>query len=354
MPITIGIDSREFRRDVIKKDSTSGHFKSALGIAVEVWNYGSFRLKYIEVIKSIFEDMKLDQNYTYYCTHDLINFPEKEKFLDLFLEKISPHIHKLCIFYSLFSQKRLAEIKVYGRLSRRRGIKLAKPTRNISQITDNVNSCFPSICAWRLSKYFDEGAVDFHLDSHGGHVFDAYEELEQKKFRRLVFPSGDCCNPVISTADLIIDILDSRLMKNDLFLVGKNIRPTLPEFGDNTFVYPLKNINLSSIVPVDNVPINTNSCLPHPIYWVFKGDSLVNSQDLKRSEGFRNLVDYVAGHHGIVKLFETQKDIDYFKEGDYGVYLNSRGEETIETFKKIRKRFTPMKFDLMLPETDKK
>jgi len=49
----IGFDSREFKRDVIKKDGTKGKFRSALGIGVRVNDYEKFDKDYKKTTKNI-------------------------------------------------------------------------------------------------------------------------------------------------------------------------------------------------------------------------------------------------------------------------------------------------------------
>ena len=43
----IGIDSREFRRDVTKSNGDKGEFRSVLGVAIRTRDYDSFDKKYL-------------------------------------------------------------------------------------------------------------------------------------------------------------------------------------------------------------------------------------------------------------------------------------------------------------------
>ncbi len=346
----IGIDSRILIRDGTKRDGTKGHFESVVGIAVKVRDYVLFDQAYQTALKKAFDSVGLPQDYKFYCTHDLSSLPGKYKFLDIFIQSLSAHVEKVHVFYTLFSKKRLSEVKVYGRLSRNERLKLAAPTRTYEElISKHLLQCFPGVCAWRLMEHLLPSTSQFHLDSYEGHISEAQEELEGSEFKRVVYPNGDCSNPIISTADLLLDVLDKRLAASRALLIFDNIRPALPEFGDKVLVYPISNKHLPKITPLDKIAINNLKVLKHPVFWVFKGEEMISSEILKSSKAFRNLVDFAACKAGVVKLFDRNLDIEHFQEGDFGVYLNTRGKEIIDSYSKLGKRFIPYKLDNMVP-----
>lgn len=260
----------------------------------------------------------------------------------------------LHVFYTLFSKDRLGEVKVYGRLSKRKQIKLSKPTFTYDELrTKHLVNAFPLICAWRLTEYLHPHTIEFHIDSYEGHICEAQEELEQRNFNFFVYSSGDCSNPVISTADLLIGLIDNRLSSQNKYLLFQEIQSMLPEFGGKLRIYPIKNKHLPKITPLDSIEINTLAHLKHPVFWVFKGDEMINSSVMKHSRTYRNLVDYVASQAGTVKMFNSSKDADYINEGDYGVYIGSRGKDIINTYRKIGKRLKPYDMNTMVANQDK-
>jgi len=349
MPSIVGIDSRIFKRENIKRNGEQGHFESILGIAVKVRNYVEFDLDYQNALQLSFEENGKEINYTYYCTNDIKDYTEKDSIIQTFVENISDKIEKIHVFYTLFSEKHEKEVKVYGRLSRKEHIKLSEPTRTYEELRNNhLLNAFPSICAWKLSHYLNPDTIEYHLDSHEGHINQAQEEIERKGYKRFVYTNGDCSNPVISTSDLLIDLLDSRLKDQNKFLLFDNIRPALSEFGDNVLVYPILNRHLPYITPLEPVPIDNWKVLKHPVFWVFKGESLIDSGTMKKSQLYRNLIDFAAGQYGIVKMF-SKKDIEYFKPGDYGVYLNIMGRQIIESYIKIGKKFKLFDMSVLIP-----
>jgi len=345
----IGIDSRIFIREVIKKNGEEGHFKSVLGVAVKVKDYLEFDKQYTQAMKYAFSTVGEELNYKCYCTNDIKDHKSKIQILTKFCEKISKHIEKIHVFYTLFSPQKLKEVNVYGRMAQKKHLKLSEPTRSYETlIREHLIQCFPAICAWRLTEHLFPGTVEFHLDSYSGHIFEAQERLETTGFRILIYPSGDCSNPVISTADLILDLLDKRLELSNKLLIFDNIRPALFEFGEDVLVYPITNKHLHYITPLDKKSIDTIKFIKHPVYWVFKGDQLIESGTMKRSLTYRNLIDFVASQHGVVKMFEKSKDIEYIKNDDFGVYINNAGKEIIETYIKLGKTLKHFKMDSMV------
>lgn len=350
----VGIDSRDFRRNSLKRDGSTGYFESVIGVAVKVKDYDLFSIQYQTAMKLAFSEVGLETNYQFYCVHDLSEFDElkKIKILEVFAKEISLYVEKIHVFYTLFSMKRLDKVQVFGRYSKKHKLKLSNSTMTYEELrSKHILQCFPAICAWKLVEYFSPGTVQFHLDSYEGHICEAQEILENSKFIRYVYPSGDCANPVISTADLLLELLDKRLGIKNKYLVFDNIRPALPEFGENLLVKPIHNKHLPKITPLDKESINTLSSIKHPVFWVFKGDKLIDSATLKTSKPYRGLVDFAASAGGVVKLFDSNKDIEYWQKGDYGVYFNSLGKETIESYKKIGKEFKPFSLDTMIPKT---
>jgi hypothetical protein len=281
----------------------------------------------------------------------LLKVNNSAKILDAFIKNIAPDVEKIHVFYTLFSKQRLAEVKVFGRMARREKKKLSEPTRTYEQlITEHTLHAFPVICAWRLLSHMKVGTIEFHLDAFGGRICEAYEELIDSKHKITVYPGGDCVNPVIATADLLLQALDSRLRNAKMRLLFDNIRPMMQEFGAQLLVYPIHNKYLPKITPVDDKPIDPYTHIKHPVFWVFKGEEIIDSGILKRSPAFRSLQDCAAGAEAVVKLFEKQKDIENHKEGDYGVYLNKRGEDQINSYNQINKRFKKMPFETMAPK----
>jgi uncharacterized protein YlaN (UPF0358 family) len=353
MPSIIGIDSRIFVRESKKKNGDEGHFRSVLGIAVKVRDYTRFNDEYKKAMDSALSAFGLDNQYQYYCTNDLIDSEKGLAIIEEFSKRICPHIEKVHIFYTLFSKKDIGAVKVYGRLAHRNRLKLSTSTRTYPQLIEYLSNCFPAICAWRLTPYLYPGTVQFHLDSYNGHICEAVEELAKSRFDKLVYPNGDCLNPIISTADLLIHLLDKRLELQNKFLIFDNIRPALSEFGENVLVYPIHNRYLPKITPLDTIPIETIQLIKHPVFWVFKGDSLIDSGTMKRSPVYRNLIDYASDYHGTVKMFEKTKDVNFIVDGDRGVFINDMGKQIVETYVNLGKKIIPFDMKVLVPKQRK-
>lgn len=344
----LGFDSRSFERSSVRTDGAPGHFESVIGAGIRTDDLDTFDKSYSNALNNALKKVGLEPDYKYYCTHD-IPVNQRDSFLNTFFEKIIPSITCAHVFYTLFSERQIKNIKVYGRMAKRLNIKLSKPTMTREELdAKHISQCFPVICAWRIANFFHIHNTQFHFDFYQGHICEAQEEIE--RFDYFVYPNGDCSNPLISTADLLLALLDLRLEKQKKYLLFENIRPAIPEFGDTLKVYPILNQHLPKITPVDNISIDLTSRIMHPVFWVFKNDTLITNEFLKSSKPYRNLIDYAACKNGVVKSFDRDRDVIHMKEGDYGVYFNSSGNETVESYAKLGKPLKPFKLDLMVPK----
>lgn len=344
----VGFDSRAFKRKVIKRDGSVGEFESVLGVGVRVRDYEEFDKKYEEVLDRVFKKHGVEKIYKYYCFNDIKDLPQCYDIITDFFKEIVSEIYKVHIFYTLFSSKKILEPKVYGRLSRQKRIKLSEPTMTYKKLTSrHLVNVFPVICAWRLINNLNPLKTQFHMDAFMGHNFEAYEELMESNFSKFVFTSGDCINPVISTADLLIALIDYRLEKERRLLIFENFRPILPEFGSKVLAFPISNVHLPKITPIEKKPILPYASIKRPVYWFFKGDGLMDSGVLKRSKTYRNLLDIIASRGGCVKLF-SREDAENIEEGDRGIYMDTIGEEIIDSYAKVGKRLIKEKLDLFV------
>jgi len=310
-------------------------------------------IKIIKKLQKIFEKYDLNKEYNYYCFNDLKDFKFVHKIIEEFILSMIASIEKVHIFYTLFSKERVPLVKVYGRYAQRERKKLSKPTRNYSEfLNEHVINMFPTICAWKISNYVSP-PLQFHLDSYSGHINESFEDLEKSPIKKLVFPSGDCINPVISFADLFLSFFDNRLDEKKLHLLFENVRRAVPEYGEKILAYPILSKHLPKITPLDKVEANADKYLLRPIYWVFKGDVQVDSGKFKRSKVYRRLLDCISSKKGIVKLFSKMKDADQLMDGDYGVFINESGKETILTYKKLGIKLNVLDLNLFVSEEDR-
>ncbi len=346
----IGFDSRIFIRESKKRNGKTGRFESVLGVGIRVQDYDKFDKKYQEIFQEIFDKYKLEKKYKYYCFNDIKDIPCSKDILAEFFDKIEPEIYKAHIFYSMFSSKRIPEAKVYGRMSREQNIKLSSPTMTYKKLTSShLVNVFPAICAWRLIGDLNSSKTQFHLDAFIGHNFEAYEELMKGNFSKFVFTSGDCINPVISTADLLIAFIDIKLEEEKRLLTFESFRGVLPKFKEKVLVKPISNTHLPKITPIEKKPILPYGSIKRPVYWLFKGEDLIDSGVLKRSKTYRNLLDVISYRGGCVKLF-SKSDAENIESGDVGIYMNSAGEEIIKSYAKIGKKLIKQKLDLFVKD----
>lgn len=137
-------------------------------------------------------------------------------------------------------------------------------------------------------------------------------------------------------------------------MLFENIRKAVPEYGEKILACPILSKHLPKITPLDKVEANVDKYLPRPIYWVFKGEVQVDSGKFKRSKVYRRLLDCISSKRGVVKFFSKMKDADQLKEGDYGVFINESGKETILTYRKLGVKLNILDLNLLVSEENNK
>lgn len=349
----IGIDSRLFRRG---KNNSEYSFESVLGVAVRTRNYEEFDKKYSEAIEFALVNNGHKREYIYYCYNDLKNLKNKWKVLEDFFLKIKDYIFKLHIFFNLFSPKKIPEVKVYGRYARRKKIKLSKDTMTIKEFVSRyLINVFPGLCAWKMMPYLSAGKTQFHMDSFDGHISEAQEEFASSNFDKFVYTHGDCVNPVISCADLLIALIDYRLSKKKLHLYPDNIKTIFSDFEkERLAIFTFDNRSFRKITPIDKISIDNTKNFKRPIYWLFKGNlPLVDTGDITRSENFRKFLDFIASRGGCAKFYNNKTSRDLIDDNDKAIALNELGEEVIRTLNRTGKKLEKINFDLFLEDSDR-
>ena len=52
-------------------------------------------------------------------------------------------------------------------------------------------------------------------------------------------------------------------------------------------------------------------------------------------------------------MFSKMKDADHLKNGDFGVFINNSGKETILTYRKLGIKLNLLDLNLLVPEEDR-
>ncbi len=171
-----------------------------------------------------------------------------------------------------------------------------------------IDTSFPHICA---SKYIRETKVtDYILEFDHFQLgkTPAWENILQSGNRLNLYYSGDFCNPLISTSDLVIRLIEERLV-GDVNEVST--RKALLEgcgiLSKNIYFWPLGGYSQEKkfATPRLTLPANTSPYIKHPIlFTVGKWP-----EQFQTTKVFLGMQKWVVEHEGCIKKYEP-KDQD--------------------------------------------
>ena len=342
MTETIGIDSGPVNIAYTTSTNQPKSFHAQIGVAVSTNDYSKFREKCSTAITNSFSRFGLKRERDIYCNYDFNKIFNNTRFPihQEFFKHIHSAIDDINIIFTTFGKD--TKMNVFGKLSREKRIKLAKSEMNFKEILDNLHNYFPIVCAWRLNKMIRTNKSEVLLDSFTPTDFDGMRHLADLPIS--VHFSGDKCNPLIATADLLIQLISLRLSRNRLWYNREGLKQIFPEIGNKQRVHMIRDHDFKFISPVSR-GANIDRILKHPIIFVFReANPYVSSDMLKNDDNFSPIFDFAFDKGGVVKFYSVDEDSRRIQDNDYIVYLTEGGKRGAESLLGIGKKLKIMSF----------
>lgn len=331
----MGIDTHYLKIKYTKNCQVK-RFKSLVGIGVSTRDFQVFGKAYDNAIQKSLKSCDLKQNRDILCNFDFLKlFQECRKPIhQIFFNEIAPHIESINVFYTLFNPT--IKMRWMGYKEKELKHKLSKPYLEFDEILDKVVNYFPAICVWRIKDFLNENNISCHLDNFSLQPCDAWKEIKDMPLK--VFFSGDKCNPLISTADIVINLLQLRLAKARKFYQYGNFRSILPELNNKVFECSISHRHYNSISPLDNKLINLRDYMQHPIIYILNESEFIDSNELKSDSIMDKVYNLAYAKCGCVKIYDKKEDKRHIKDGDYIIYFTDKGKNFVEILKKMKKK----------------
>ena len=336
MESAIGIDSILVKKEWVHP--TTGEqksFKCVLGCGISTKNYSEFKDLYDNAIDATLKSCGIKKDKFIYCNYDFSKIFAQcgIPIHQIFWRNIAPSIEAVNIFYTLF--KKDYTPLAFGRLERELKHKLSNEVLNFNELVEkHLNNYFPYICVWRIKDFLSKNGITPMLDSFQGKITEAWEEISHIPIH--VYPSGDKCNPLISTADIALQLVELRLNRQKKFIQYGNFRSILPEMNNKVYEYSISGYHYRKIIPLHSKNIRVKDRYKHPIVFVFKDkNQFISSEALKNEPTMDTIFTFANMLDGCVKFFKSEEDTQLIQNGDYAVYFSDEGKRAIETFKKM-------------------
>ncbi|MCX6750173.1 MAG: hypothetical protein NTZ83_01835 [Candidatus Pacearchaeota archaeon] len=328
-----GIDSKKFVRSGRVKD-----FVALIGICVIVDDYSQFRQDYKEIMEELLRKRGIPLTKIVYKSHELNKLNIDSDFYKEFYDSIKNKIKRLYICYSYFSTTNPVEIFPFD---------YKKSISVIDFLVKHLDSSYPHICLWELSK---EGFKGYsYLDGINGKITNAWKSIEKSK-DFFILPNGDKTNALISSADILITFLDNILLEKRKKLNETEIRDVLLDINDKVNVSFVSNACLYSIIPLSekqNIPFMRK--VAHPTVYILKEkEKYVDENAIENSPVLRKISNFCFKKNGCYKFFDPKVDYEFLSSEDYLVAFGDDVNKSIEYFKKMGYQFK----DISMEELD--
>lgn len=348
----IGIDTILINSGAANQNLNTKTFKSLLGVGILTNDYNAFTTHYDNAIQKALisagynKDKRVYSNYDFTKIYNITTVPIHE----LFFKEINKHIDGICIFFTAFSKT--SKMRSYGRLEKELKHKLSHSVLGFDEILNKLDPYFPLIGIWRYRDYLRQNVDEIFVDGVTSKPFDGWREIQDLPIK--IMFSGDKCNPLISTADILAYLITLRSKKRYRISRNKekskytpdNLLSMLPELKNKIKVAIINEKAFRYISPLTNKGLNINYKLKHPIIFLLKDKSqYLTTEVLESLPNFNLIYDFACSKGASVKFYDKDEDKGRMEKGDYIVYFSEEGKKAATMINRIVPEIKVMEFN---------
>lgn len=327
MTKAMGIDSLSIEKGKIKP------MQVIVGMAVYVEDYEKFAESYSKTINTIFLKLGISPEKKIYCNYDftkLYNIHSRPVHA-MFYYEIIKHIDKLHICFT--DIRETATMNVYGLKSKQEQLKLSSPEIEGRDILNKISHYFPLISLWKLHGWIGQDKPEIFVDGVTAPNFEAFRSIKDTKLR--IYYSGDKCNPLIATADILLKFMELELNKKKQRYNIDGIKNSITMPYGKVFIYEVDKRDFRSISPLSK-NLNLANYVKHPLVFVLNEVTKYNKiKDLENNpELGYPLFDFANKVGGGLKYYNPQEDGSIIGKTDYLIYFSEEGKKSAESLKR--------------------
>jgi len=321
---------------LIERGIAPRFFRACLGTCLGFVSPTAFPQKYDDIIGHLCSKNKIKRERSILKSYDFAKQcgDDRKKYMDVlgeftsFLGENDVHIN---IAYTSFVLAKLPDgITLYG--------DGRSPGRKIGTIEflQKLNNSYPYVSTWIVAKSVMLRNTQILLDNFEGEVTNAWNELLAHHDVK-IFPGGDQCNPLISSADIVTKYVDEYLSLNRMNLNEDNIKAALQSVNiQNPHVFYVGHGHLNDIVPRVQKSINCQDYYSRPMTFVVKEDLITKeSQYIENSPVYQKILSFAHEKGTGVRFFSPNEDHKRVQKGDYMIYLGKKGKDIVDYFNSL-------------------
>ena len=279
--------------------------------------------KYDQALQPIFEKYRVKRIERMLNLHTLkstLGVPKARQIARDFLKAIMPEISEVAFYYSIFPTQKITHTWIYTQDPQRKKISILK-------FVQMIQAGYALFAAHdKKRKLPSAGVMLDHFDfpiTLAWQQISAYNDVN-------VYVRGDLCNPRISLADLLLDLMECdiwKLNRQGAFAALRNLCPT-----PKTDVECITNIDLMR--PLTRTQVDLSTHMAHPIIFLAKEDLPGEGKMLETSPLMYAARNMACELGGCAKIFEPGPvDQRLIGRGDYFVHRGTIGKSVVKVLR---------------------
>jgi hypothetical protein len=324
--LAAGSDSVLLTRPGITSD-----FKANLGIVVTVGNQEHFAAEYTNAVAKAYKNNGVSRkrplaraaDIRYLCDSDAAT----AKVIQDILGQVSEEINQIHAVYTLIFPSKVKEVYVYS---------AEPPIERISPVDfqDKLANPYAYLSLWAYSKCLPGLKRPLLTDSFSGETTIAWRELSPHTPK--MYFDGANTNPIVSIADLLIRLLNTRFEATTEKLANQLDRERLPDFlpelSGRVETFYLGQKFLKEISPLTRERIDISPFVAHPVIFIVKEPTSVQTPDFITRAPVMDAVFHVALQlGGCTKFFEPSSDQKLIQPHDWFLWTGELGKRFVES-----------------------
>lgn len=314
-----------------------GQLKANLGTVVTVADQEKFAEEYSTTIKTVCGKHGLSWKRPFCRAADLGYFAGSEdtttQIIEEILRLVESQIKQVNIVYTLIFSTNIQKVLIYGR---------DPPIESLSPLDfqDRLQNAYSYLCLWAYLRSLQGLRRSLISDNFSGEHTIAWQEL-QKGCAPKIFFDGANTNAIVSMADLLVRLLSTRLdrktEKLSEILNMDRLPGFLPELDGRIQPFYLGQKFLKQIVPLNRRKIITDPYIAHPVLFVVKEPTSLQTADfISRTSVMDSIYDAAVRLGGCVKFFgQHSADQKLIQQGDYFLWIGEHGKRFVESLSSL-------------------
>ncbi len=238
-----------------------------------------------------------------------------------FLRRVIPEVSEGVFCYSVFPPRKIPFTYIYTQ----------DPIRKRIGILDFIKMIQAGYALF-VAHYYKEvckGPASVMLDHFDFPIMRAWQQMDQHQ-DLAVYVRGDLCDPKISLADLLLDLVEADIWR----LNFENATLTLRNLCPSAAVRVSCLMDIESMRPLTRTQTDLSRHIAHPIIFLAKEDLPGEGKMLETSPLMFAARNMACELGGCAKIFEPgPQDQRLIAKGDYFVYRGPVGKGVVKALK---------------------